>query len=73
MYADYEHMNMFYGMGMLFWVVIFIIILMLVLRYFKKDDCGIKKDTAFDILKKRYAKGEIGKKEFEEIKKELES
>ena len=74
MYMDYGHMNMFHGMGMLFWFVMFIIIVMLAMNYFKrneKNDFKIEKDSALDILKKRYAKGEISKEEFEEIKEQI--
>jgi len=71
MYSDYNHMNMFHGMGMLFWFVIFIIIAMLAMNFFKKSDYTLKKETPLDILKSRYAKGEISKEEFEEIRKDI--
>ncbi|RXJ76967.1 electron transporter RnfE [Arcobacter sp. F155] len=66
---DYMHMNMtmFHGFWMfIFWLFIFYVLISL-LKKDKKD-----KDSAIDILKKRLAKGEITKEEYEEIKKTLE-
>jgi putative membrane protein len=40
------------------------------LTWLKDQKPGFR-ETALDILKKRYASGEISKKEFEEKKKEL--
>lgn len=72
MYGDYNHMNMFHGMGMLFWFVLFIIIVLLAINFFKKNECSSsKKDSPLDILKSRYAKGEITKEEFDKIKNDI--
>ena len=61
------------GIGMLlFWILIIVGVIFLIkgaLREEKKN----KAETPLDILKKRYAKGEIDKKEYEEKKKELSS
>ena len=58
----------------LFWVVLVFIIISLMRRlgggyHHPWHDQG---RSALDILKERYAKGEIDKKEFEEKKKDLE-
>jgi len=55
----------------IFWALIILGMVALVryLRGTKQNDAG---KTPIDILKERYAKGEINKKEFEEMKKELQ-
>lgn len=61
--------------GGFFWFVIVILVIVLVLR--NKDTRPYIPpnvlETPLDILKKRYAKGEISKEEFEKMKKDLES
>ena len=55
-------------MMIIFWVVI-IYFLVYFIRSNKTDNTNNNK--ALDVLKERYAKGEIDKKEFEEKKKDL--
>lgn len=62
-----------YGMGggggvlmILFWGVI----LFAVIALLKKSGSG-EKETAEDILKTRYARGELSKEEFERMKKDI--
>lgn len=58
--------------GMIFWIVIFIGIVALVVWAIQKSAGGSQSssaESALDILKKRYARGEIDREEFEERKR----
>lgn len=62
-----------FALTILFWVFVALVIASLVRGWRNKEDEGTHESTksALDILKKRYVKGEINKKEYEEIKKEI--
>jgi putative membrane protein len=58
----------------LFWTLIVISIILLVVwvaRQTGRRNVGHAEETALDILKKRYAGGEITKEEYEKIKKDI--
>ncbi len=73
----HDYNNMFFGMHFIWWIVLIIIILAIIF-YNKSVFIGgnisdrENKDTALDILDKRYANGEITLKEYDEIRKKLE-
>lgn len=58
-------------LGAIFWILI-LVGLVLLIKYLWEGS-GVKgaQESALEILKKRYAKGEINKEEFEEKKKDL--
>jgi putative membrane protein len=59
---------------LLFWILIVIGIIWLIVWVVKqtgKHANGLAEETALDILKKRFAKGEISKEEYESMKKEI--
>lgn len=77
-------MHMFgdYGMGMggggmifmaLFWGVIIVGVIYLIKLMTDKHRSGSQTESAEEILRKRYAKGEISQEEFEKIRKDLGS
>jgi len=60
--------------NMIFWLLITVGIVFLIFWVFNKikgSEMKPKEETALDILKKRYARGEINKEEFEEKKKDI--
>ena len=70
-------MNFGYGGGVFMWIIFLIVVGLL--AYFiieaikSKSDTSSSRETPIEILKKRYAKGEITKEEFDKMKKDLES
>lgn len=55
---------------LLVWVLLILGVIALV-RYLTKTSGGREEKSLLEILERRYAKGEIDKKEFEEKKKDL--
>ena len=63
----------FFGGGwmMIFWAVLLIALIVLVVKALMSSSKDHTGDTPMEILKRRYARGEIDKEEFEERKREL--
>jgi putative membrane protein len=78
--------TMMNGMGMMVWGIFsFLLSLLLIFLFVVIVVAAVKwlwgqerpfaiggKESALDIVKKRYARGEIGKEEFERLKKDIE-
>ena len=64
--------NYGYGMGFgwIFMILFWGALIYLAISFFKKGGSG-GNESAQEVLKKRYAGGEISKEEFERIKKEI--
>src|SRR5665647_2373033 len=69
------HYGVGYG-GMFMWIIFLIVIGLLIYFFGKaertKGQTPTQKESPLDILKRRYAKGEIGREEYERMKKDLE-
>jgi len=64
------------GLGMLLFWGILIAAIVLLLKYTWGSGAGAGRDqqkSALDILKERYARGEIGREEFEQKKSDIKS
>lgn len=79
MWNGYGGMNMGGGIGMilvvLFWVLLIVAavwVIVLLSKKAKSDQPGSSSESALEILKKRYARGELNKEEFEQKKHDLQ-
>lgn len=77
----HPHMYMMYGgwgplsfIGQLIGWIVFFVVLIAVIKFIArhKNHQWFKEDSATQILKERYAKGEITKEQFETMKKDLQ-
>ena len=68
-------MGGFWGIGMMFMMLLFWVLiiagLVLGVRWLLRQDRERRSDSALEILRRRYARGEINKEEFEAKKKDL--
>ena len=66
--------GIFGWMGGGFMMLFPILLIIVVFYFFSKNDknSNSENNTPMDILKKRYARGEITKEEFEDMKKDLQ-
>ena len=62
------HMGFSMGLGFALMLVFWLAVIWLVFELFGKDS---EKTSSLEILKSRYARGEINKKQFDQMKKEL--
>lgn len=59
-------------MMMLFWLVVITVVTVLLVRSFRGHEVSTgHKTTPLEIAKERYAKGEVTKEQFEQLKKDL--
>lgn len=72
MHYGYDY-DMGYGLwifGFIFWILV-IVGLVLLIKYLWEGGTKKQEESALEILKRRYARGEISKEEFEEKKKDM--
>ncbi len=72
---DYSFGWMGIGMlilGLVFWILVIAGLVLLIKYLWEGSGAKRQTESALDLLKKRYARGEITKEEFEEKKKDIQ-
>lgn len=61
------------GFMWLFWIVILVAVIFSIVSFANQSGQNSTPDSPVEILRKRYAKGEITKEDFERMKNELQN
>ena len=69
--GGYGMMGFGMGFGFLFMILFLGVVVWMVISLINATQTSKKDESALTILKRRYASGEISKKQYEEMKKEL--
>ncbi len=67
----YGMMGGIWILGLIFWILVIVGLVLLIKYLWEGGGAKRTEESALEILKKRYARGEISKEEFEERKKDL--
>ena len=70
----FDHGGWMYGGGIgmpLWWLIAIVLVVALAVNLVRRPGRGAAEKTALDFLKERYARGEIGKDEFEQKKRDI--
>lgn len=75
---DFMNMHGYYGGGFmwLWFLLIVLVVILILVPVLKKNDStqsNLSKESALDILEKRFARGEISEDEYKNMKKTLEN
>lgn len=68
---NYSMMSGWGILGLIFWILIIIGLVLLIKYLWEGGGMRREPESALELLKKRYARGEISKEEFEEKKRDL--
>jgi putative membrane protein len=72
--GTYEHGGFFMGGFMwLFWIALIVAVVFSVKSFSNQSGQNSTPDSPIEILRKRYARGEINKEDFERMKHELQN
>lgn len=58
--------------GPVLWILVLVLVALLLRPLWQDSGRGRSSDSALEILKKRYARGEIAREEYEEKRREIE-
>jgi len=64
------------GLGLLFMVLFWVLVIsgvVYLVRWLMSQGIAGRPESSLDILKKRYARGEISKQEFEDMRRDLQA